>query len=249
MLITDPSAPGLNFGSFGNGSSNTSAPSGSAAAAGMGLTTTFTGGSAAVRAAITSVAKRLGVPPAVALAIAQHESGLNPQSVGDHGTSFGLYQLHQGGELGSHTSQWAFNPTNNAMTALSVVANVAKANPGKDWGWIAAAAQRPANPGAYANAIDSLLSSNVPKHSSGVYSVARDHLAQIHSGEMVLPARIAEAVRNALGGIGGGKGHHGGCSINLNVIPTKVDRAEAERLARMVQDILRQEQHIQDVAA
>lgn len=95
-------------------------------------------------AAIARAASELGVPLSVALAIANHESGLNPTAVGDNGTSFGLYQLHQGGELGAHTQAWADDPYNNARTALSEVARVARANPGKSWGEIAVLAQRPA---------------------------------------------------------------------------------------------------------
>lgn len=106
---------------------------------------------------ISNVAREKGIPPKVALAIAKHESGLNPYSVGDNGTSFGLYQLHEGGELGRHTEQWAFNPRHNAETALSVVARVRKQHPDWSWGQVAAVAQRPADPGSYARAVDSEL--------------------------------------------------------------------------------------------
>jgi hypothetical protein len=108
--------------------------------------------------AIVSVAKAKGINPLLALAIAYHESGLDPTAVGDGGTSFGLFQLHQGGELGSMSKAQAFNPVLNAQVALSQLAAVIKANPGKTPGELAALAQRPANPSSYASAIDSLLS-------------------------------------------------------------------------------------------
>jgi hypothetical protein len=109
-----------------------------------------------VAADIVNSAALYGVDPRLALSIAQHESGLDPTAVGDSGTSFGLFQLHQGGELGGLSSAQAFNPIVNANTALAVVANVAKTNPGGDPGAIAAAAQRPADPAAYAAAVDAI---------------------------------------------------------------------------------------------
>ena len=103
---------------------------------------------------ITVVARKLGVDPRLAIAMAQQESGLDPHAVGDHGTSYGLYQLHQGGELGNLTPTSAFDPTTNASVALAEVARVAKTHPGASPGQIAALAQRPADPTAYAAAVD-----------------------------------------------------------------------------------------------
>lgn len=108
-------------------------------------------------AVVAQVAHQFGIPAEVALAIAQQESGLNPHSVGDNGTSFGLFQLHQGGELGSHSAQWAFDPYNNARQALSVVAHVHAQHPDWDWGTVAAAAQRPADQTGYAQSVNAIL--------------------------------------------------------------------------------------------
>lgn len=105
-------------------------------------------------AAAAAVAQHLGLDPLLALAIAQQESDFNPTAVGDQGASFGLYQLHQGGELGSLTPAEAENPVTNAEVALSEVAQVAAANPDLSPGQIAALAQRPANPSAYAAAVN-----------------------------------------------------------------------------------------------
>ncbi|WP_211897689.1 transglycosylase SLT domain-containing protein [Saccharopolyspora erythraea] len=103
---------------------------------------------------ITSVAQQHGVDPILALATAYQESKLNPRAVGDNGTSFGLYQLHRGGQLGNHTPEWAFNPANNANQALSVMADVARDHPTWSPGQIAAASQRPANKAAYATNVN-----------------------------------------------------------------------------------------------
>jgi hypothetical protein len=111
-------------------------------------------------AAIIAAAKRAGVDPLLALAAATQESGLNPKAKGDyvHGrpTSFGLFQLHEGGELGNLTPQQAFDATTNASIALAEFAKVQKAHP--DWspGQIAAGAQRPLNPNSYAIDVNAL---------------------------------------------------------------------------------------------
>jgi hypothetical protein len=73
--------------------------------------------------AIIDVFTKYGLDPAGGIAVALNESSLNPTAVGDGGTSFGLFQLHQGGALGSHSKAWAFDPVNNATAAA--VADVA----------------------------------------------------------------------------------------------------------------------------
>ncbi len=119
---------------------------------------------------IADVAASLGVDPALAIADAEYESSLNPTTVVmDHhadgspaGYSVGLFQLNQNGELQDvpgktladkvHAAQ---DPATNARVALAQFAAVMRANPGiTDPGQIAAAAERPANPSAYARAVD-----------------------------------------------------------------------------------------------
>ena len=68
--------------------------------------------------AIISAAGKYGVDPALAIATATLESGLNPHAVGDHGTSLGLFQLHRGGELGSMSRKQAFNAYLNSARGL-----------------------------------------------------------------------------------------------------------------------------------
>lgn len=105
---------------------------------------------------IIAQARAYNLDPRLALADAQVESGLNPRAVGDNGTSFGLFQLHQGGELGSLSPAQAFNPTTNAHVSLGVMSQVAAAHPGASPGEIAALAQRPANPSAYAAQVNAV---------------------------------------------------------------------------------------------
>lgn len=110
-----------------------------------------------VASVISRVARSYNIPPEVALALGMYESGLDPTRIGDQGSSFGIYQLHQGGELGKHDQRWAFNVENNAKQALGVVAQVRAQHPDWDWGSVVAAAQRPADQAAEAAAVNSIV--------------------------------------------------------------------------------------------
>jgi hypothetical protein len=82
----------------------------------------------------------------------------NPDAVGDGGTSFGLFQLHEGGELGTLTQSQADNPTTNSDVAIAQIAAVLKAQGANESpGDVAAGAQRPANPTSYASDVNALL--------------------------------------------------------------------------------------------
>lgn len=104
---------------------------------------------------VAEVAKSKGVDPTTAVASMLVESGGDNKVVGDHGTSFGLFQLHKGGELGNLSKEQASNPHTNACVALSEFARIQHkhGNPGK----LAAAAQRPANPEKYAQKVNAML--------------------------------------------------------------------------------------------
>ena len=79
-----------------------------------------------VRTIITNVANELGVDPKLALAIAQQESGFNPNAIGDSGNSVGLFQLNIMGEGAGMTVAQREDPETNARIALTQVAAVAK---------------------------------------------------------------------------------------------------------------------------
>ncbi len=139
----------------------------------------FGGGDPAVLNALARAAQDAGVPYNVALAVAMAESGLNPRAVGDGGTSFGLFQLHQGGELGDMSKEQAFDPYTNALTALRQFAAVAQQDPSitSDPGRWAAAAQRPADPTGYASRVNSLLQSGFGGNPSGIVPAPFDKSA------------------------------------------------------------------------
>lgn len=72
---------------------------------------------------IADIAIKMAVSPAEAVATAMRESGLNPFAKGDfqngRATSFGPFQLHEGGELGNLTPKQAYDVGINTRTALS----------------------------------------------------------------------------------------------------------------------------------
>jgi hypothetical protein len=62
-----------------------------------------------VVASVARNASRFGADPVALLATALQESGARYNAVGDQGTSFGPFQYHRGGALGSRTPQWAMS--------------------------------------------------------------------------------------------------------------------------------------------
>lgn len=77
-----------------------------------------------VNAAVTSVAQQYGVPAGIWQDVAYVESGYNTNAVGDNGTSFGLFQLHIGGQLPAQYNsnpQAVFDPSLNAKIAMPAI--------------------------------------------------------------------------------------------------------------------------------
>lgn len=76
--------------------------------------------------AVSSVAMQYGVPTGIWEDVAYVESGYNQNAVGDNGSSFGLFQLHRGGQLPAQyesNPQAVFDPTLNAQIAMPAIAN------------------------------------------------------------------------------------------------------------------------------
>jgi soluble lytic murein transglycosylase-like protein len=118
-------------------------------------------GSAAANARVVAqVAREQGVDPTVAVAMMLVESGGRANAVGDGGTSFGLFQLHEGGMLTAAglSSTQAFDPRTNAAVALKSYAHEwSKGHARRSPGEIAAASQRPADPVGYAAKVDAAM--------------------------------------------------------------------------------------------
>jgi len=115
-----------------------------------------------VLAAIRRAAGETHTPYDLDVAIAEVESGLDPNAEGDYvngnPTSFGLYQLHIGGLLGGLSPQQAKDPYTNAYTDLTHLGEVIRANPGiTDPGTLAAISQNPKDKIGYAAKVNAKL--------------------------------------------------------------------------------------------
>lgn len=75
---------------------------------------------------VNPIAQKYGVPTQLWETIAEVESGFNPQAVGDNNTSYGLFQLHIGGQLPAvynNNPKAVFNPALNAQLAMPSIAS------------------------------------------------------------------------------------------------------------------------------
>lgn len=134
-----------------------SAASGTSAA---GYTGSVDSGAAANAKVVAQVARERGVDPTLAVAMMLVESGGRSTAVGDGGTSFGLFQLHEGGMLTAAglTRDQAFDPRTNAAVALKSLRHEwEKGHERRSPGEIAAASQRPADPVGYAAKVDAAM--------------------------------------------------------------------------------------------
>lgn len=76
---------------------------------------------------IFGIAKEVGVDPALALSVAQIESGFNPNAVGDNGNSLGLFQIHRP----SHPDyKGGTDPEANARYGIRLLKRLLDANNG-----------------------------------------------------------------------------------------------------------------------
>jgi hypothetical protein len=119
-------------------------------------------------------AKKNGLDPKAVIAVAQSEGGFYG-AVGDHGTSFGPFQLHQGGALpkgmgGAQARAWA-QSTEGINYALRGIAGVAA---GKT-GYAAVSAivsdfEHPADPGAEIQRAMGYYGGPIPSGQAGSFS-------------------------------------------------------------------------------
>jgi hypothetical protein len=98
---------------------------------------------------VTAMATKLGIPPRILYSVIQVESGFNPQALGDNGTSFGILQLHVGGQAPTGVPTSAlYDPVTNAKYGLpAIVRGIAAAGPFNDtlawWNTFASASGHP----------------------------------------------------------------------------------------------------------
>lgn len=181
-----------------------------------------------IQTIIFQTALAAGIDPFLALAVAQQESGFNPQAVGDGGYSFGLFQENTAGGAGSTylnnggSYEDFFDPV-SATQRFAERIKWAMQNLGPDAtpGEIGYAAQRPADREGYTSKINSLygsLGGSAP--GGGEALVAREYdpgLFGEDGGDQPqqedfwswvagIPGAVGGAVGGALGGLFGGGG-------------------------------------------
>jgi hypothetical protein len=101
---------------------------------------------------IANQARRTGADPLTLLATAIVESNLNPNAVGDGGTSYGLFQMHVGGAGGRTHGE-----ARRYLDPRTAVENRARHFRGGSGGAFAASVQRPADPSGYARKVDAVI--------------------------------------------------------------------------------------------
>lgn len=104
-----------------------------------------------VISSIIQNSQRFHADPVALLATSLQESGARYHAIGDQGTSFGPFQYHIGGALGSRSPGWAQSNAEIADEAQRFAQNQIHAGKG------AAALQRPADPAGYAQGVDSKI--------------------------------------------------------------------------------------------
>jgi murein DD-endopeptidase MepM/ murein hydrolase activator NlpD len=156
--------PTINTGSGQQGTSTATAPGATASTQGAASAKYVTPQGfpsdidIAVVSAVLNAAKDVGIPYPLALALIQQESQFNPKAVGDDGCSVGVAQLNTcAGEGVGVPAYLLQDPYSNAKISFARVKQVMNANPGMDWGTVAAMAQRPADASGYAKSVNSYI--------------------------------------------------------------------------------------------
>jgi cell wall-associated NlpC family hydrolase len=174
-------------------------------------------------------------------AIAMAESSGNPRAhntnarTGDN--SYGLWQINMLGRMGPErrrlfgisNNDALFDPTTNARAAMAIY---------KQQGLNAWT--------TYKKGAHSRYMADAPGFSKGAWSIDKDQVANIHQGEMILPASLAHAVRTSLqrGATGGGGGGSNG-PITINVYPAGASDSEAVRFGTKLKSVLDGKQTIE----
>lgn len=199
---------------------------------------------------LSSVIKQVGFKgnsARIAYAIAMAESGGDPHSHNPNppDNSYGYFQINMLGDLGPErraafhlrSNDDLYNPLTNAKAAYEI------SNGGKNWiPWT-----------TYTSGKYKEYLSGAPSYSKGAWNVNKDQAANLHTGEMVLPASVAQAVRDntnkTLAGQGPGTSGGAGPVVILNVYPSNASNAEAIRFGNKVKEVLDGKRRIDSIGA
>jgi hypothetical protein len=88
---------------------------------------------------------------------------------------------------------------------------------------------------------------NMPHYSKGAWNLSQDETARVHKGEMIIPASVAEVVRDGVRKSYAGQGASGAKKVTINVYPANASYAEAQKLAKQVKQILDEEHELESI--
>lgn len=194
-------------------------------------------------------------------AIGMRESGGNP-GVDNSGMNrngsvdYGLFQINDAAHSKDIRRKfgWSMNDLRDADKNFRVMSWMSKkgqdlsawgvSNPdGSVTGWAAslsAAKRRQFESAMFSrmNEFDSYAhKAGLPGYSQGAWSISRDHTARVHTGEMILPASVAQAVRDAAQtSFSGGSAVSGNVTIHVHL--SNSTDADALRFAKRVKSVM-----------
>lgn len=148
---------------------------------------------------IRRVSREEGIDPALALATARQESGFRPDAVGDAGCSFGLYQANRCGGAGTGIAvDQLVDPEWNARQFAGRIRGQLAAGFQGSPGELAAAAQRPYDARAYADAVNALYRQYVADAPAA--AAASSTAGDIGSAIAAAPGKLAGEVGGRVAG-------------------------------------------------
>jgi len=89
----------------------------------------------------------------------------------------------------------------------------------------------------------------IPGYSQGAWSISQDQTARIHAGEMILPASVAQTVRDSVGSAYAGQSGGASGGVNITVVLQGASDADAVRFGRKVRAVIAGEANISSIGA
>jgi Lysozyme like domain len=191
-------------------------------------------------------------------AIAMRESGGNPkafngnQKTGD--LSYGLYQINMLGKMGpARRKMFGIQRNEQLLDAQTNIDAMLKLSKGGTnfyaWDIDKSGYDGGSHAGAYTKWYREFpkyaKEAGLNGYSQGAWQLSKDEIAKVHKGEMILPASLAEVVRDSVrksyAGQGKGGGGGNGGTFNFNVYPANASYAEAVKFAKYVKEIMEDE--------
>lgn len=174
--------------------------------------------------------KSLQTAYAIMMAESGGRSGAHNGNAGTGDNSYGLFQINMLGAMGPErlrqyhlgSNNDLFDPATNARVAYQMSHGGTKWT---DWSTYKSGAYKKYLTGA-------------PGYSQGAYRISSDQTANLHAGEMVLPASVAQSVRASMAHAAAGQSASGGGNVSITVMIAQASSSEAIRFANQVKNVL-----------